>query len=304
MLFPAALGVPDDTPFVLLDACPRGHYAEELMRPRHLLLPGVEDHEIANEVQQPRLVAHLGQRPVDQRSRIRHCASGRLVLPVHEELLRCARCSVTKPLRVAAGEEELGRAEERLVEDLFLIRDELPDPIADLHRASFQLDHADGKAVEIEHDVRPPFVAPLQRHLFGQREVVLLRVLPVNEVHRLVGLTRSDLYRHAVAQELVGAEVRLVERGAGRIGGGLELLEGSGNVGVGIAAGLEVVAQKRRLDCTVVLPLAPVAEVAVAEAVGLCRIGEQGDDAVLRRALGARLLRHGPPPAGPASSCR
>ena len=54
----AALGVPDDTPFVLLDACPRGHYAEELMRPRHLLLPGVEDHEIANEVRN-RALLHI-----------------------------------------------------------------------------------------------------------------------------------------------------------------------------------------------------------------------------------------------------
>ena len=195
-------------------------------------------------------------------------------------------------------------AEERLVEDLFLIRDELPDAVADLHRAAFQLDHADGKAVEIEYDVGSPFVAASQRHLFRQREVVFLGVVPVDEVHGLVGLTRGDLHRHAVAQELIGAEVRLVERAAGRIGSGLELLEGGGNMGVGIAAALEVVAQARRLDCAVVLPLAPVAEVAVAKVVGTRRIAEQGDDAVLCLAFGAGLLRHGRLLLEQDASCR
>ena len=123
-------------------------------------------------------------------------------------------------------------------------------------------------------------------------------MLPVDQVHRLVRLAGGDLHRHAVAQELVGAQVGLVERDAGRVGGGLQLLQGGGDVGGGVAAGRQVVAQQRRLDGAVVLPLVPLAEVAVAEAVGPRRVGEQGDDAVLRLALGAGLLRHGPPPVG------
>ena len=162
----------------------------------------------------------------------------------------------------------------------------------------------DGEAVEIEHDVRPALVAAFQRHLLGQREVVLLRVLPVDQVHRLVRLARGDLHRHAVAQELVGAKVRLVERDARRIGGGLQLLQGGGDVGSGVAAGCQVVAQERRLDGAVVLALVPFAEVAVAEVVGARRIGEEGDDAVLRLALGAGLLRHGPLLREQAASCR
>jgi hypothetical protein len=46
-------------------------------------------------------------------------------------------------------------------------------------------------------------------------------------------------------------------------------------------------AQQLRLDAAVVLALAPVAQVAVAEAVRPRRVGEQGDDAVLRLAFGA-----------------
>ena len=152
------------------------------------------------------------------------------VLPLHEELLRRAGGAVAQSLRVAARQHELHGAEEALVEDLFLVGDELAHAVGQLHRAALELDHRDGEAVEIEHDVWPALIAALQRHLFGQREVVLLRVLPVDQVHRLVRLTRSDLHRHAVAQELVGAQVGLVERDAGRVGGGLQLLQSGGDV--------------------------------------------------------------------------
>ena len=63
----AALGVPDDAALALGDALLRGLHAEELVRPRHLLLAGVEDDEVADQVEQPRLVAQLRQRPVEQR---------------------------------------------------------------------------------------------------------------------------------------------------------------------------------------------------------------------------------------------
>jgi len=63
-------------------------------------------------------------------------------------------------------------------------------------------------------------------------------------------------------------------------------------VGGGVAAGRQVVAQERHLDGAVVLPLVPLAEVAVPEVVWPRRVGEQGDDAVLRLALGAGVVRH------------
>jgi len=241
----APLGVPDDTTFPLADARLGGLHGEELVRPRYLLLAGVEDDEVADQIEQPRLVAHLDQRPVEQRSGDRRRAGrlGSLVFPLHEELFRRTGGAVAEPLRVAAGEYMLHGAEEVLVEDLFLVGNELAHAVANLHRAALQLDHRDGDAVEIEHNVRPALVASLQRHLFGQREVVFLRVLPVDQVHRFVGLARGDLYRHAVAQELVGAQVRLVERDARRVGGGLELLEGGGDVGAGVATGRQVVAE-------------------------------------------------------------
>jgi hypothetical protein len=106
---------------------------------------------------------------------------------------------------------------------------------------------------------------------------VVLRVRPVDQVHRPVRLARGDLHRHTVAQELVGAQVGLVEHDARRVGGG--------DVRGRLPAGSQFVAQKRRLDAAVVRPLSPFAEV-----VGPGRVGEQRDNAVLGLALGAVVL--------------
>jgi hypothetical protein len=82
-------------------------------------------------------------------------------------------------------------------------------------------------------------------------------MVPVDQVHLIVGLPCADLYVYAITQELVGTKVRLVERDARRIGSGLQLLEGGGNMGSGVAAGRQVVAEKCGLDGPVVLPLVP-----------------------------------------------
>ena len=52
----------------------------------------------------------------------------------------------------------------------------MPSPIDDA--AVLQLQHADGDAVDVEHQVGPPLVVALERHLLGDGEVVLLRLAP------------------------------------------------------------------------------------------------------------------------------
>ena len=183
-------------PSRLADAFLRRLHADELVRARNLLVAGVEDDEVADQVEQPRLVAHLRQRPVEQGAGGTGAPSGSgRRLPFDEELFARRRGAVAQPLRVAAREQQLHGGEERLVEDLFLVGDELAHAVGDLDRAALEFDHRDGDAVEVEHDVRPALVAALERHLLGEREVVLLRVLPVHQMHRLVRLPGGDLHR-------------------------------------------------------------------------------------------------------------
>jgi hypothetical protein len=68
------------------------------------------------------------------------------------------------------------------------------------------MDELDGEPVEIDHDVRPAVVAGRERDLFDVRQVVPLRALPIDRMHRLVCLPRRHLHRHAVAQQLVDAQ--------------------------------------------------------------------------------------------------
>ncbi len=63
-------------------------------------------------------------------------------------------------------------------------------------------------------------------------------------------------------------------------------------MGGGVAAGREVVAQECGVDVAIVGSCAPVAEVAVAEVVGVRGVGEEGDHAVLGDAFGARGRGH------------
>ena len=50
----------------------------------------------------------------------------------------------------------------------------LPDAVADGDAAVLQLQHADGDAIDVQHEVGPPLVVALERHLLGDGEVVLL----------------------------------------------------------------------------------------------------------------------------------
>ena len=51
-----------------------------------------------------------------------------------------------------------------------------------------------------------------ERHLLGNREVVLSGIVPIDQVNGLGDLARLDLYRDAVAQQAVDRLVVAVER--------------------------------------------------------------------------------------------
>ena len=113
----AALRVPDDAALLLAHVRLRGLDAEILVRARQLLHAAVEEHEVVHQLDQPVLRAHLEQILVELEA-----AVVRLVfLPLQEVLLRRADGAVLQPLGVVAGEDELHRAEEPLVELRLLV---------------------------------------------------------------------------------------------------------------------------------------------------------------------------------------
>ena len=107
----ATLGVPDHPAFSLCEALLSGLYALVLVLPWHLLEARVEDHEVAEQIQQPLLAAHLGQRAIQQGA-CDYRGLRLFIFPLYEELLRRAGGAIAQALRVATRQQQLNGAEE------------------------------------------------------------------------------------------------------------------------------------------------------------------------------------------------
>ena len=88
----------------------------------------------------------------------------------------------------------------------------MPSPM--LTRLFFNSRDGDGDAIHIQHDVGPSLLVPLERHFLGNVEIVLLRLVPVDEVDGFRHLARLGPYRHTVAQQVVDSVIVAVKPAA------------------------------------------------------------------------------------------
>jgi hypothetical protein len=273
----AALGVPDDAALLVADMALRRLDAEILVRARQLLHPAVEQHKVVHEFDQPALVAHLEQILVQLEA-----AVVRLVLlPLEEILFRRADGAVLQPLGIVAGKDELHRREEPGIKRRLLVREALPDAVADGDAAVLEFQHADGDAVYVKNNIGAPLMVTLERYLLGDGEVVALGVAPVNEVDRLGDPARLDLRGHPVAQEAVNSLIVTIERAVMVVRLGAQLVEGDASLRRSVAGFRQPRCEQTFLDVAVAVAVGPVAKVAIMKLVD-----EQGDDAFLRGTLG------------------
>lgn len=100
------------------------------------------------------------------------------------------------------------------------------------------------------------------------------------------------LYRDAIAQQLIGTQICLVQRYAGHVAGSQQSFDSLRNGGIGVAAPLQACAQQVRLDAAVVLVFAPVAEINITQAAIGDRCGDALDNAVLCDSFGAQFIVH------------
>ena len=106
----------------------------------------------------------------------------------------------------------------------------MSNAIPDADTAVLQLQHAEGDAIDVKHDVRPALAFAAQSHLFRHRKIVLLRLLPIDEMNRLRHLPRLDLHRHAVAQQGVRRLIVAVWIAAVIVRLGAQLVQGHGDL--------------------------------------------------------------------------
>ena len=102
---------------------------------------------------------------------------------------------------VIPGKDNLHGGKKPGIELRLLVGTKLADTIADGDAAVLQLDHADGNAVDVEHKVGAALQPAFQRYFLDDGEVVLLRLLPVDELHVVHRLPGLNLNVHAVAKQ-------------------------------------------------------------------------------------------------------
>ena len=168
--------MPDDPAFPPPQALLRGLDPRVLMNSRELLHSTVKENEVVNELEQPTLLAHQEQILVE----LEACVIRLILLPLEEVLLRGANRAVLHAFRIVAGEHDLHRREERLVELLPLIREQLSDPVPDRHPAVLELDDPNGDAVQVQDEIRASLKVAPESYFFGYCKVILPGLCPVD----------------------------------------------------------------------------------------------------------------------------
>jgi hypothetical protein len=108
-------------------------------------------------------------------------------------------------------------------------------------------------------------VVAVEGDFFGDGEIVLQRLGPVDEMDGFGGLAYVRLHGDAVAQQLVHRFVVGVGAAGLVVGLGAESVDGFGDLGGRVAGAGEIGGEEGLLDVGVVVAVAPVAEVGVVE---------------------------------------
>ena len=277
----AALGVPDDAASVLVHQTVLSPLdGIVLVIAADLFDALVEDDKVVDQVEEPLLVEHDEDLPLQLSGNIpaeflHFQINGipfvgmlfeAIVLPFEVMLLRGQKGAVAQALAVITGHAELHGGEEFLDEVGLLVGEILADAVGDRDTALFQLDHRQGDAVDIDHQIRPLGVVSDNGNFLGDVEVIGQNILKVDEIHRLRGLVGCLLDLCAVFEQgvdlLVGVIQPLLEVGRGlgqRIDGIVRQLTGT--------AALQKPRTQEVGHDVAVLPIMQVAQICIVELV-------------------------------------
>ena len=281
--FTRPLCVPDDAALALLHMLLRGLDAEILVHAGQLFDAALKQHKVVHQLNDAGLVAHLQQVLVQLEAAV-VCL---VFLPGQKELCGCADGAVLHPFGIVARHDQLHGAEEPCVELGLLVRQALPNAIANADPAVFEFQNANGDAVHVQHQIRPPLLFAFEGDFFDNRKVVVGGLFPVNQVHCFRGLARLSLHRHAVAQQLVHGLVVAVQAAFGVVGFRAQLMQRRADLRRGVACAGQVLGQQALFNIAVARAVGPVAQVAVPQLVA-----EKFDHAVLRGTLWLANVGH------------
>ncbi len=218
-----------------------------------------------DQFEQALLAAELDQGPVQR------VFGGAVFFPGKIIFFRRLDGAVAQPLGIVPRHDDLHGGEKVLDEDFFLVVQVLLDALSHGNRRAFQLQHAERDAVDVQHHVGlfgVRFgVGRRDGDFLGNREVVSLGPLPVDEPDGFRVLTNIRLDLHAIAEQVVDGAVAVVEAFARIVGRPVEREQRPSDQRVVVPLLFQERAQQLRLDTSVVFAVGPVTEIVVTQHV-------------------------------------
>ena len=266
----AALGVPDDAAIPAADICLGGTDAEILVMAAGFLGARIKHDKVVDQLQKARLTAQLRQMLVQQIGTRQIDMVGMdwigWLFPLQIVFLVSFNGAVAHALSIVARHHQLHGGEEVTDKILLLVIQVLVDTFRDRDGRAFELNHAKGNAVDIEHQIRSFLMLALDRHLFGNGKVVGLRISPVNKPDSLVLLTCTHFFFHAITQQAIDLLVGVIEEAPfAETRRPIQLPEHLGDQRRVHSPPHQPSGQQFRLDISVVLPCMPIPQVAIAQ---------------------------------------
>ena len=253
--FSASLGVPDDAAFALAHMVLCGLDAKVLVHTGQLFYTAVKQHKVKHQLQQPCLGTHFAQVLVQLKAGV----AGLVLFPLEEKLLLCADAAVLQALGVVTGQHKLHSAEKPGIELRRLVRQALANALANAPAAVLQLQYPNGDAIDIQHQVRPAFMAAFESDLFSNGEVVGLWLVPVDQWHRLGHLAHCYFDGHTVAEQFVYRLVVGHQAAVGVVGLAVQGLQHAAGLGGVVAAGLQEACKQSVFNIAIACTDCPVA---------------------------------------------
>ena len=161
--FAASLRMPNDAAFTPLGKLLCRLNAEILVYARQLFHAAVKQYKIIHNFQQAFFIAQFQQILVQGQAAV----VGLVFFPFEEELLRRANGAVTQTFRIVACANKLYCRKEVTDKFLLLVDKALPNAVADRHGTAFELQHANGNAVHVQHKVGPLFPVAEDGHFLS-----------------------------------------------------------------------------------------------------------------------------------------
>src|SRR5690625_3155679 len=199
--------MPDDPIRTSLYMLLRRFYSEILIWAADFLCPSIKENETVDDLQQPLFIANLSQVSVQQVVKL---LIG-LLFPLQVVLLRRIGGTVSQTGRIITSYHQLHGIEERFDEVIRLIVQVLPDPFTEGDFGSLQFDHTDGYAIDIEDQIRALIVYSPDGYLLSNGKVVVVRILPIDQLYGLIVITYLLANRGAITEHPVDLLVAIIE---------------------------------------------------------------------------------------------